>query len=310
MAKAVFRPNEISKSDGEVVLKLTREFAVPEEEVVEDIPEYEGPTADDLRREAEAFKVQWEQEKAQMLAQAQESADQIVKNAESAAFAQVKHQTDQAAVIKNKAQTEANEIIAKAKAEADEIIAKAKAEEQQVFDKAQKDGFEKGREEGFQEGNQEALRLIDRMHKMIEAIQGKRQEILDNTEQQIVDLVILMTRKVVKILADNQKSVIMSNVVQSLKKVKGRGDVTLRVNLQDVKLTSEHTQDFIKEVENIQNISVVEDSSVERGGCIVETDFGAIDARISSQLGELESKILEISPIKTVNKSDVQNPDI
>lgn len=309
MAKSVFRPNEITKTDGEVVLKLTKEFTVPEEEVVEEVPEYVGPTADDLRREADAFKAQWEQEKAQMLSQAQESADQIVKNAESAAFAQVKHQTDQAAIIKTQAQAEAEEIIAKAKAEAEEIVAKAHEEEQQIIDKATKEGFEKGREDGYKEGNEEALRLIDRMHKMIEAIQSRRQEILDNTEQQIVELVILMTRKVVKILADNQKSVIMSNVVQSLKKVKGRGDVVLRVNTQDLKLTSEHTKDFIHEVENIKNISVVEDSSVERGGCIVETDFGAIDARISSQLGELESKIMEISPIKTINKTDVQKSE-
>ena len=141
-------------------------------------------------------------------------------------------------------------------------------------------------------------------------MQDKRQDILDNTEQQIVDLVLLMTRKVVKIMSENQKSVIMANVVQALKKVKGRGDVTLRVNLADIKLTTDHVKDFINQVENIKNISIVEDSSVDRGGCIVETDFGAIDARIASQLSELETKILAISPIKTVNKSDVINPDL
>ena len=54
---------------------------------------------------------------------------------------------------------------------------------------------------------------------------------------------------------------------------------------------------------NIKNITIAEDSSIDRGGCIVETDFGAIDARISSQLAELEQKILEISPIKTVAKT-------
>ena len=97
---------------------------------------------------------------------------------------------------------------------------------------------------------------------MIEAVQAKRQEILDNTEQQIVNLVILIARKVVKIMSENQKSVIMSNVLQALKKVKGSGDVTLRVNLADVKLTTEHIKDFIHQVENIKNISVVEDSSV------------------------------------------------
>ena len=272
-------------------------------------PEYTGPTAEDLKREAEEFKVQWEQEKAAMLADAQAEAAKIVQDAQDAAFNEVKHQSDEAAVIKNSARKDADDIIAKAHAEADRIIADAKAEQQAIIAKAESGGYEQGRQDGYEDGKKEVDRLVERIHKIIESVQAKRQEILDGTEQQIVDLVVLMTRKVVKIMSDNQKSVIMANVVQALKKVKGRGDVTLRVNLADVKLTTEHIQDFIREVENIQNITVVEDSSVEKGGCIVETDFGAIDARIASQLAELETKIFEVSPIKAVNKSDVQNPD-
>lgn len=309
MAQTVFRPAEVNNTKGEVVLQFTKNFAPPVEEKVEEVPEYKGPTADDLRKEAEAFKLQWEDEKAKMLAKAQADADQIVKNAEDAAFAQVKHQSDQAAVIKSQAQKEAQDIVEKAKAEAQDIISNAKIEEKSIFEKSKTDGFKAGHEEGYKTGNEEAQRLVERIHKMIEAVQAKRQEILDNTEQQIVNLVILIARKVVKIMSENQKSVIMSNVLQALKKVKGSGDVTLRVNLADVKLTTEHIKDFIRQVENIKNISVVEDSSVEKGGCIVETDFGAIDARISSQLNELETQILNISPIKTVGKSEVINPD-
>lgn len=309
MAQTVFRPTEVNNTKGEVVLQFTKNFAPPVEEKVEEVPEYTGPTADDLRKEAEAFKLQWEDEKAKMLEKAQADADQIVKNAEDAAFAQVKHQSDQAAVIKSQAQKEAQDIVEKAKAEAQDIISNAKIEEKSIFEKSKSDGFKAGHEEGYKAGNEEAQRLVERIHKMIEAVQAKRQEILDNTEQQIVNLVILIVRKVVKIMSENQKSVIMSNVLQALKKVKGSGDVTLRVNLADVKLTTEHIKDFIRQVENIKNISVVEDSSVEKGGCIVETDFGAIDARISSQLNELETQILNISPIKTVGKSEVINPD-
>ena len=114
-----------------------------------------------------------------------------------------------------------------------------------------------------------------------------------------------MTRKVVKILSENQKSVILSNVVQALKKVRGRGEIVLKVNLADVQLTTAHIKDFIREVESVKAITVVEDSSVEKGGCIVETDFGAIDARISSQLSEIESKVLEVAPIKSISKSDM-----
>lgn len=310
MAHSVFRPSEINNKNGKVVLKLTKEFNPPVEEVVEAVPEYTGPTADDLRKEADAFKIEWEKEKSAMLEKAQSEAGRIVKNAQEAAFAEVKRQTDQAAVIKTTAQKEADTIVEKAKAEAREILDKAHEDEKSVYERSRQDGMEKGREEGYKEGNAEAERLVERIHKMLESVQAKRQEILDGTEQQIVSLVILTARKVVKIMSENQKSVVMANVIQALKKVKGRGEVTLRVNLSDVKLTSEHISDFIKQVENVTNIHVVEDSSVEKGGCIVETDFGAIDARISSQLSELENQILSISPIKTVGKSEVINPDL
>ena len=309
MAKTVFRPNEINKGKGEVILKLTKEFNPPVEEV-EEVPEYTGPTADDLRREAELFKEQWEQEKSEMLARAQSDADEIVKNAETAAFAQVKNQTDKAEIIKNEAEKAARETQQKAQEVAHDIVEKAHAQENEIFEDARKKGFEQGHEEGYQKGNEEAQRLISRLHTIIDSVMGKRQEILDSTEKQIVDLVLLMTRKVVKILSENQKSVVMANIVQALKKVKGRGEVTIHVNLEDVKLTTDHIRDFIREVENVKNIHVIEDSSVEKGGCIVETDFGAIDARISSQLGELETKILEISPIKTVSKAEVLKRDI
>lgn len=309
MAKNLFVPGGFKPQEGKFQLKLVHEFAKPVvEEVVEEVPEYTGPTADDLRREAEEFKVQWEAEKQEMLQKAQDAADEIVKKAEDAAFAEVKRQTDQAQVIKTDAERTAQEIIQKAQNEAAQIVEKANADQTDVLQRAKLEGYEKGRKEGYDDGKAEVERLIERTHKIYESVMTRREAILSETEQQIVELVLLMTRKVVKIMSENQKQVVMANVLQALKKVKGRGTVTVRVNLQDVKLTTEHISDFVRQVENVEGLHVIEDSSVEKGGCVVETDFGAIDARIASQLNELESKILEISPVKTVAKSDAVNP--
>jgi flagellar assembly protein FliH len=309
MAKTVFRPSEIKAQKGEVMLKLVHDFKPPQVAAVEDIPEYAGPTADELKREAEVFKKNWEIEKQKMLDDAQASADAIVKKAEDAAFAEVKRQTDQANIIKADARQTAEEMIKKSQEQAQQIVDDAKDQQQKIQSDAYNKGYEEGRTEGYKDGQDEVNRLIERMHKMLDSVMQRREEILRDTETQIVELVILMTRKVVKIISENQKSVIMSNVLAALKKVKGRGEVTLRVNLEDVKLTTEHIDEFIKRVENIKGITVVEDSLVEKGGCIVETDFGAIDARISSQLTELENKVMEISPVKTLAKSDVITPE-
>ena len=305
MAKNLFQPGEIKKKEGEYKLGLVHEFYKPVEEVeVEEVPQYMGPTVEDLQREADEYKARWEVEKQQMLDQAQASADEIVNKAKDAAFAEVKRQSDEAQIIKNDAENKAQEIIKQAQEEATLIREKAESEREEIKKNAYDEGFKSGQETGFDTGKEEVTRLIGRSHKILEAVMTRREEILNETEQQIVELVLLMSRKVVKIMSDNQKQVVMANVLQALKKVKGRGDVTLRVNLEDVKLTTEHISDFIHQVENIKGITVIEDSSVDKGGCIVETDFGAIDARISSQLTELETKILELSPVKTMQKSD------
>lgn len=304
MAKSVFRPQEIKAQQDTVVLPLYKNYAPEEPEIEEVVEEYTGPTAEDLRREAEAFKQQWELEKTKLTQTAQAEADEILKKAEDAAFQEVKRQTDQAAIIKAEAENQAQEIIKKAEAQAEQLLEEAQVRRQSIENESRQKGFEEGHEEGYQKGVAEVERLTERMHKMLEAVMQRREEILRDTETQIVELVILMCRKVIKILSENQKNVVMANVLAALKKVKTRGKVTLRVNLEEVKLTSEHADEFIKHIENVEGITVLEDSAVEKGGCIVETDFGAIDARISSQLTELENKIIDVSPVKNIKRSD------
>jgi flagellar assembly protein FliH len=305
MAKTVFRPGEFKKSDDKVMLQLYHSFQKEEPvEVVEAVPEYTGPTADDLRREAEAFQRQWEQDKNQMLQAAKDEAERIVKEAQQAAFEEVKQQTEQLQVTKQQAEAEAEQTVHEAEKKALDIIQEAEKKREQKLAEAYNEGYSKGSEEGFNSGKAEVNRLIERMHVILAKTLDKRQDILNDTEQQIVELVLLMTRKVVKVISESQRNVLINNIVQALRKVKGRGDVTIRVNMADVKLTTEHTKDFMNAVESIKNITVAEDSTVDQGGCIVETDFGAIDARISSQLSELEQKILEIAPIKNVARNN------
>ncbi len=304
MAKNVFRPAEIKKTEDTVLLKLTKNFAPPEEDTEEvDVPVFTGPTPEELQQEVDRRRAEIEAERQRIISQARAEADEIIKNAEKTAFEEIKKKTDQASIVKQQAESNAAEIIKDAENKSLEIIQDGERQREKTLGDAYKEGYDKGNEDGYKEGRQEANRLIDRLHVIIDKTLDRRQAILDETEQQIVELVLLISRKVVKVISENQRSVVMQNVLQALRRVKGRGDVTIRVNLADVELTAEHTKDFMQAVESVKNITVAEDSSVERGGCIIETDFGAIDARISSQLNELETKILEISPIKTVAKS-------
>ncbi|MBN2552925.1 MAG: flagellar assembly protein FliH [Spirochaetales bacterium] len=299
MAKNVFRADEILYQSRKVFIKPP--LVEPEEsfEEVESLEEYTGPTVEDLRREADEFKTNWEQDKARLIQAAQEEAEAIRKEAERAAFDEVKRKNNQAQKIRQEAEDEARRIVEEARRQAEGLEAEIQSKVEKELKDAFAKGHEEGREEGFQEGRREVERLVETLQKIISAAIDKRNEIIQESETQVINLVLLIAKKVIKVISENQRNVVINNVVQSLRKLKSRGDVVIRVNLADVELTSEHINDFMKMVENVKSITVLEDSSVDRGGCIVETDFGQIDARISSQLHEIEEKIIELAPIRS-----------
>lgn len=306
MAKTIFHMNEVANNANVIQVQLTKLFEEKKvEEVVESVDEVEVSEQANLEttlKEIEELKAQWEEEKQKMFDVAHQEAEKIIKDAQSIAFEEVQRQTDEAQVKLQNAKEEADRLVEEAKKSADSIILETENNKKAIETKGFNEGFSAGREDGFKEGSAEVNRLIERMHTIVEKTMEKRQEILSETEQQIVDLVLLLARKVVKVISENQKNVVTSNIIHALRKIKTKGDVTIRVNLLDVQMTTEHIKDFLGHAESVQNITVVEDISVDQGGCIVETDFGSIDARISSQLHELEQKIIEISPMKTQPK--------
>ena len=299
MAKNVFRADEILYQSRKIFIEPPKMESPPDEPVaVEPSVEYSGPTAEDVRREADAFKARWEEEKARLLAVAQEEAQAIKKEAERVAFDEVKRKNNQAQKIRQEAEDESKRLLEEARQQAARLEEEIRGRVEKIEAEARQKGAGEGREQGYQEGRAEVQRLIDNLQRIISAAIERRNLIIEEAETQVINLVLLIAKKVIKVISENQKNVVINNVVQALRKLKSRGEVVIRVNLADLELTSAHIGDFMKIVENVKSITVLEDSSVDRGGCILETDFGQIDARISSQLSEIEERILELAPIR------------
>lgn len=274
--------------------------AEPQEaEPLESLEEYTGPTADQLRREAEEFKRNWEAEKEKMIQEAQDEANRILEEAENKAFGQVKEKKEQAQAVKQEAEAEAEEIRGSAQSQADKIIADAEQRATQIEQEAFERGRKEGEQQGIEEGKTEVKRVIDRFHVVLSKAIERRNEIIEESETQVITLVLAIAKKVIKVISENQKNVVINNILQSLQKLKAKSDVIVRVNLSDLDIATKHKEDILKMAERVKSITIAEDASVDPGGCIIETDFGEIDARISSQLREIEDRIMELVPIKT-----------
>ena len=303
MARNVFRAVEIVNLKSTVLLESAQEEVEEVEDVIS-LEEYTGPTADDLRREAEAFKASWDSEKNTMIEAAQKEADTITEDAKQTAFEEIKKSKNEAQKNLQESKDKSDAIIRDSEEKAAGMVKNADERVQSIEKDAYSAGFKEGSDSGFENGKNEVERLIDKVHIILSNAIEKRNEIIEESETQMISLVLLISQKVIKVISENQKNVVINNVIQALRKLKTRGEVVVRVNLADVQLTTEHIKDFMRMVDNIRSVTVLEDSTVDRGGCIIETDFGEIDARISSQLNEIQDRILELAPIKTKAEVD------
>jgi flagellar assembly protein FliH len=228
---------------------------------------------------------------------AKERFEAIRTEAENAAFDRIKKAADEAKLKIAEAEQRAREIISEAEMKSKAILMESEGKVAAIELQARDRGYDDGRNKGYDEGKEEVSRLTNSLERIISATIERRSEIIKNVEQQLVMIVLLITRKVIKTISEHQKGVVMQNIREALYKVRGRTDVVIRVNIADLELTTEHKEEFLKLMDDIKNVSILEDSTVDRGGCIIETDFGNIDARIASQFQEIEDRIKEIMPI-------------
>jgi flagellar assembly protein FliH len=229
--------------------------------------------------------------------EAVKEAGQIKDEAEQAAFKVMQQKTVEVKKEAEKAKAEAERIIKEAETRAKKIEEETKKKGLVLIAEARNKAVSEGREEGYRKGEEEAKRLVERLHIILNKAIDKRKKIIDSTERQLIDLVLLISKKVVKVISEKARAVIIANVKESLKKVSRDTEITIRVNTKDLEITTKHKNSFIKMVEGLEKVTVEEDSRVDPGGCIIETSFGDIDARIQKQLGLMEERIRELLPI-------------
>ncbi len=285
-SKVLITPPQIGprKKEEAVPVEEIEEPEVVVEEVLQELPVQEEREA--LLGDAKKIKEEAEAE-----------AKRIRDEAEEAAFTIMQKSSVDVRKEKEEAEAQAQKITDEATENAAHIEEEARKKAEEIIAAARKKALDEGRDEGFKTGEEEVKRLIQRLHEIQNSAIDERRKILDSTERQLIDLVLLIARKVVKVISETEKKVVVDNVKEALKKVKGETEVTIRINSMDMELTSKHKKEFIAAVESLKQVRVEEDSRVAPGGCIITTAFGDIDARIQSQLHIIEENIRELVPI-------------
>ncbi len=308
----ILKNGEYYVDNSHFVLSAPRVFKKTKEQQIDEATQRIRELNEEIKRLEKELNEKLEMAKTdadEFIQKAQQEAENIIAKAEKDAFDRIKKSLEEKEAVILQTKEEVKKIIEEAELEKERIINNAMEESKRIREEAYREGYETGKNEGFESGRAELMSMIDRLKSIIQLTLQERERILVHSERQILNLVLTMVKKIVKKLTHEEENVVIENVKEALSIIRGAMKVYIHVNPLDYDYTTRFKDEFIKLIEGMPEIKIFEDPTVDRGGVYIETDLGEIDARISSQLEEIEDKIKFYIPVK-IKAKDLERDEL
>jgi flagellar assembly protein FliH len=164
---------------------------------------------------------------------------------------------------------------------------KAKFVRQEAYDL----GLAEGTKKGAAQQKQELAKLVNTLSGLIGELTREKKEFLNRMDSEVLNLAFAIAEKVLDHEIVTNKDAICKVLGGALKKIADQEGIRIRVSPEDYRYLTERKADVFPGLENIKNVMLEEDPSIGRGGAVIDSTFGEVDARLDQQLNELKAAL-------------------
>ncbi len=176
-----------------------------------------------------------------------------------------------------------------------EVAQQALELSREIQEGAYKEAYELGKEEGrelaYAEEKQSLATELSSIQSLIQEIRAAKSDIFKDNEKQIVNLCFYMAKRLLMKEVEVNQDYIQTLIKKTLEMAQSDEEVTIKVSTEDKKWIDLHEDTIFKELNLDASTRIEEDSQVSRGGVIIETNHGVIDATIEQRLEKLETVV-------------------
>jgi flagellar assembly protein FliH len=212
-----------------------------------------------------------------------------------------------AQAIVDEASRSAQALVDDAQRRAAELLDDAHRRAETIAVDARREGRESGYTSGLAEAETSMTDMIGTLGEIVAAARDERHVLLAAAEPELVRLAVGIAERVLHQQIALDHGVVVEMARAAIARIVDRERITVRVNPADIEQMRGHRDELLA-LGDVKNMRVIEDQRVDRGGVILETDAGSIDAKIGTQLAEVR-KILHIVDDVVVMPSAAQRVD-
>jgi len=163
-----------------------------------------------------------------------------------------------------------------------EMIAAAKAEVARIEQEAYDKGFASGEETGKKIGEDSYNDQLNQAKVLITELSNERQRLNKQYEAELLPLIKTMVDRLVNHEVSVNHLVIEKCLNKALSYVVAKSSVIVHISPDDFMAIRDASLDNPDFLQGAENIELMEDPAISQGGCLLETDFGSIDATLEN----------------------------
>jgi len=170
------------------------------------------------------------------------------------------------------------------------------AERDRLRDDARREGLAQARREASDEATKtiaaETAALGELLRKAASAVEAKQAELVAAGERDLVKLALAIAAKIVKAAVVLDRPVAEENLRRAVELTARRRDLRVLLHPDDLARIETYLPALRRDFSDVQAVVLEADSSVARGGMIVQTREGSVDATVAAQLDQIERGLL------------------
>lgn len=155
------------------------------------------------------------------------------------------------------------------------------------------DSFNAGLQEGKNLTERGLVNVFRALRAASETIRNLREKVLRESEDELINLVMLVARKVIIREVSQDRSILAQVVKNALDGLSAREEVVVRINPDDYALVNSGREECLQKELISERLLLKADPLVAAGFCQIDTAMGTIDAGLNAQLETIYRNLLE-----------------
>lgn len=201
----------------------------------------------------------------------------------------------QAAASLENTNAEAERIIEEARLQAEQIIADANKNADAAFEEAKQNGYYEGNEKAQEEMNIKQAQLEAEFDNKRKELEQEYNNLKESIEPELVEVITDVFRKVTGVVAEDNQEIILHLINDVMHNADGSRDYVIKVSPDDYKFLVNNQGKIYCAMSREVNIDIVEDATLERNQCMIETNTGIFNCSLDIELNNLIKNIKLLS---------------